>query len=111
MLAGLPTVVAWEGGVEGVLRLLDQTLLPGTVRMIDCRSVEQAREAIRLLRVRGAPAIGVAAGFAVVLGARDARRGSWSAFLDKLGDVCAYLIAARPTAVNLAWAVRRVRAP
>lgn len=110
VLAGLPTVVAWEGGVEGVLRLLDQTLLPGTVRTIDCRSVEQAREAIRLLRVRGAPAIGVAAGFAVVLGVREARRGSRAAFEDKLTDVCAYLIAARPTAVNLAWAVRRVRA-
>lgn len=66
------TVVEWLGGVEGSLRLLDQTLLPNDVRMVECQSVEQVFEAIQSLRVRGAPAIGVAAAYGVVLGVSEA---------------------------------------
>ncbi len=69
-------VVEWLGGTEGLLRLLDQTLLPNDVRMIDCQTVEQVFEAIQSLRVRGAPAIGVAAAYGVVLGVSDAASGN-----------------------------------
>ena len=67
-------VVEWLGGTAGALRLLDQTLLPNEVRMLDCQTVEQVFEAIQSLRVRGAPAIGVAAAYGVVLGVREAAR-------------------------------------
>lgn len=65
-------VVEWLGGVDGTLRLLDQTLLPNDVQMIECLSVEEVFEAIQSLRVRGAPAIGVAAAYGVVLGVSEA---------------------------------------
>ena len=71
-----PAVVEWLGGTDGSLHLLDQTLLPNDVRMLDCQTVEQVFEAIQSLRVRGAPAIGVAAAYGVVLGVRDAASGN-----------------------------------
>ncbi len=70
-----PRTVAWIGDTDGYLRLIDQTLLPGRLEYRDCRTVEEVWEAIRTLRVRGAPAIGVAAAFGVVLGMQT----SWSA--------------------------------
>lgn len=109
---GLPRALEWIGGSEGALRLLDQTLLPSRIEFLDCRSAEQVHEAIRRLRVRGAPAIGVAAAYGLCLGAREARDqqgGSMRAFRGKVADLADYLCDARPTAVNLAWAVRRVQ--
>ena len=64
----LPRTVEWIGDLPGHLRLLDQTLLPTRVEYRDCRTVEEVWEAIRSLRVRGAPAIGVAAAMGVVVG-------------------------------------------
>lgn len=88
--------------------LVDQTLLPHDVVMLDVRDVDTMIEAIRRLAVRGAPAIGVAGAFAVALAADRAvaehRNGGW------LRDEAARIGAARPTAVNLSWAVRRVLA-
>jgi methylthioribose-1-phosphate isomerase len=107
--SGPPPAVAWIGGVDGYLRLLDQTLLPGTVETIDCRTVEQVWEAIRALRVRGAPAIGVAAAYGVVVGCQSARAGSPSAFAARLEQTLDYLASSRPTAVNLFWALDRLR--
>src|SRR5947209_8193935 len=63
-----PRTIAWIGDVDGFVRLLDQTLLPVEVQYRDCRTVEDVWEAIRSLRVRGAPAIGVAAAMGVVVG-------------------------------------------
>ena len=68
----------WVGGVDGHLRLIDQTLLPVEFVEIDCRDVEAVWEAIRTLRVRGAPAIGIAAAYGVCVGVQTAaerRRG------------------------------------
>ncbi len=104
-----PAVVEWLGGMDGVLRLLDQTLLPNEVRMLDCQMVEQVFEAIQLLRVRGAPAIGVAAAYGVVLGLRDAASGERPTFDERLNAVIDRLAASRPTAVNLFWALDRQR--
>ncbi|MFO0837883.1 MAG: S-methyl-5-thioribose-1-phosphate isomerase [Phycisphaerae bacterium] len=106
--SGLPRTLAWVGNADGELRLLDQTLLPGQVQEIACTRVEQVWEAIRALRVRGAPAIGVAAAYGVCIGTRAAQRKPRAEFLAQLGETVAYLNGARPTAVNLSWATARM---
>ena len=105
-----PRTVAWIGGdVNGFVRLIDQTLLPENLEYRDCRTVEEVWEAIKTLRVRGAPAIGVAAAFGVVVGMQKRRDDSRLAFVDRLREVTEYLCTSRPTAVNLFWAVNRVK--
>lgn len=104
-----PRTIQWIGGTDGFARLLDQTLLPEKLEYRDCRKIEDMWEAIKVLRVRGAPAIGCAAAMGVVLGMQAFNgngRGSYRAKLNEVGD---YLRSSRPTAVNLAWAVDRVQ--
>ncbi|QOJ13505.1 MAG: S-methyl-5-thioribose-1-phosphate isomerase [Planctomycetia bacterium] len=108
LLARVPRAVRWVGGTDGELELLDQVALPGEVRYVRCCDVPAVIEAIRMLRVRGAPAIGVAAGFGFYIGVRAAAAADAESYRAKAERVAAELIAARPTAVNLAWAVRRV---
>ena len=103
-----PRTIAWIGDADGFVRLLDQTLLPTEVGFRDCRTVEEVWEAIRALRVRGAPAIGVAAAMGVVVGVQKLDR-TPGALSQRLGDVIAYLKTSRPTAVNLFWALERMR--
>ncbi len=98
----------WVGGVDGILRLIDQTRLPGELVEIDCPSVEAMWEAIQSLRVRGAPAIGIAAGYGLCLGVRQAAQTDKEAFFTRLDEVSRYLASSRPTAVNLRWALERV---
>jgi methylthioribose-1-phosphate isomerase len=98
----------WVGGADGHLRLIDQTRLPGELVEIDCASVEAVWEAIRSLRVRGAPAIGIAAGYGLCLGLRQAVQTDKEAFFIRLDEVSRYLASSRPTAVNLRWALERV---
>ena len=70
-----PKTLHWAGDSQGTLRLIDQTCLPGELREIECRTVEDVWQAIRRLAVRGAPAIGCAAAYGVVLGVQgDAYR-------------------------------------
>ncbi|MBK9118962.1 MAG: S-methyl-5-thioribose-1-phosphate isomerase [Phycisphaerales bacterium] len=107
--AGLPETLAWVGGSEGHLRLLDQTRLPSEVVFLECKTAEDVWNAIRVLSVRGAPAIGVAAAFGLVLGLRPNREQPRAAFLAHLDTVSAYLRGCRPTAVNLAWALGEMR--
>src|ERR1700676_2872347 len=98
--------VQWVGGAEdGFLRLLDQTLLPTQFVFRECRTPSEVREAIRCLCVRGAPAIGVAAAYALVLWAQEeVRLNHTRGIAGTLGD----LQSSRPTAVNLAWALQRM---
>lgn len=91
----------WE---QGSLVLLDQTLLPQKIEWITCVDYKRVKVAIERLEVRGAPAIGAAAAFAMVLGAREVA--DKPDFLGALDVVRADLITARPTAVNLAWAAK-----
>jgi methylthioribose-1-phosphate isomerase len=98
----------WVGGIDGTLHLIDQTLLPGKLEEIACRDVATVWEAIKMLRVRGAPAIGIAAAYGVVLGVREAT--SEEAFQAALNNSLTYLAGSRPTAVNLFWALDRMRA-
>jgi methylthioribose-1-phosphate isomerase len=103
-----PCTITWVGGPDGFVRLIDQTLLPGTVEYRECRTAEEIWEAIRALRVRGAPAIGVAAAMGVVLGLQPFRGSELATFVRRLHHVAKYLQTSRPTAVNLSWAVKRL---
>ncbi|MCE9589778.1 MAG: S-methyl-5-thioribose-1-phosphate isomerase [Planctomycetes bacterium] len=95
-----PRNIEWIGpAATGHLRLLDQTRLPNEVVYLDCRDVAALWSAIRRLVVRGAPAIGVAAAYGCVLGAQRNE-------FDRAAD---YLATSRPTAVNLFWAIDRMR--
>lgn len=98
--------LGWVGdAATGHLRLIDQTRLPAEVADLDVRDVPTAWEAIKTLRVRGAPAIGVAAAYAAVLGARS---GLPDRARPALADASASLRTSRPTAVNLFWALDRI---
>lgn len=93
---------------EGALRILDQSRLPGEIVYKDLTTAEQVFRAIRNLEVRGAPAIGVAAAFGAYLGVREAAGDEGAQLREKLKEVCRYLAGARPTAVNLSWALERM---
>ena len=99
----------WQGDTTGSLWLLDQTLLPLVSKEIECTTIEIVWEAIRSLRVRGAPAIGVTAAYGVVIGLQSHVNGDRAAFDDALKDVSDYLASSRPTAVNLFWALDRMQ--
>lgn len=103
-----PVSVRWVGGDDGHLELLDQTRLPGEVVWVECRDVPTVIEAIRSLRVRGAPAIGVAGGYGVVIAAARQRNLPPQEALEEFLAAAESIAAARPTAVNLRWAVERV---
>ncbi|HEX7448905.1 MAG TPA: S-methyl-5-thioribose-1-phosphate isomerase [Pirellulales bacterium] len=107
------TSVEWVGGIDGHLRLIDQTRLPTELVYLDCHDIETVFEAIRSLRVRGAPAIGIAAAYGVCLGVRDAgdtnAAPSLEAAVERLEKAIHYLASSRPTAVNLFWALERMR--
>src|SRR5205823_671072 len=90
----------WLGEVPGRLRLLDQRALPAEERYLECTDPRDVWEAIKTLAVRGAPAIGVAAAYGVVLGVQEGR---------EVAEVADYLAGARPTAVNLGWACGRMK--
>ena len=90
---------------DGALRILDQTLLPGEERYLTLTTVDQVAEAISVLRVRGAPLIGVSAAYGVTLALREG-----PADPARLLSACDQLEATRPTAVNLPWAMGRMRA-
>ena len=90
---------------EGKLRLLDQRQLPTETTYRDYISYIDVASAIRSMVVRGAPAIGVTAAFGLALGGQQSEASTLAAFLDDLQIAGEHLIAARPTAVNLSWAV------
>ncbi|HYE17946.1 MAG TPA: S-methyl-5-thioribose-1-phosphate isomerase [Tepidisphaeraceae bacterium] len=90
-------------------RLLDQTKLPTETVYVDITDERQMWDAIKRLVVRGAPAIGVAAAFGVYLGVRHDPADSLEDFDRRVDDVCAYLATSRPTAVNLFWALDRMK--
>ena len=93
---------------ENALVIIDQTLLPGEVKMLSLKRQEDIREAIYMLRVRGAPAIGVAAAIGLYLAALEITTEDSDEFFSRLAAAKAYLAAARPTAVNLFWALDRM---
>jgi methylthioribose-1-phosphate isomerase len=108
----------------GVLTLIDQTKLPAALEFIELRSADQVAQAIRDMQVRGAPAIGIAAAYGMAIAAHSAAGiaqggggaaqsppgGDEQTFMQLLGQAAAVLAAARPTAVNLTWAVNSLLA-
>lgn len=93
----VPTI-EWKGNS---CRLIDQTLLPGKFKVITCRDVKTLWHAIKTLQVRGAPAIGVAAGFGVLLGINPFKGEDRKKFVAEFNKICDYVGSSRPTAVNL----------
>ncbi|MEI8018414.1 MAG: S-methyl-5-thioribose-1-phosphate isomerase [Schlesneria sp.] len=101
--------VSWMGDAQsGHLQLIDQTLLPVEYRELACTTVEVVWEAIKMLRVRGAPAIGVAAAYGVVVGCQPDVTSNRDEMNTRLQHVVTYLAGSRPTAVNLFWALDRM---
>ena len=95
-------------GDRSCLEILDQTLLPGTVKVLRVEKIEDIFEAIRFLRVRGAPAIGVCAAYGIALTASRIETQDYGTFLSAFREQKNYLASARPTAVNLFWALDRM---
>ena len=99
--------IEWTGGG---LRLLDQRRLPGETRYLDFSEAPPVAEAIRDLVVRGAPAIGITAAYAVVLSAQQHCHSTAGDWQERVTADIDMLARARPTAVNLVWALERMRA-
>lgn len=101
----IPTIV-WK---NGNVRIIDQSVLPNKLRFIDCRTKEDIFHIIRTLKLRGAPAIGVAGAFGMYLGLKDSKAKNFGAFYKEARSVEKYLASSRPTARNLFWALERMR--
>jgi methylthioribose-1-phosphate isomerase len=101
----LPETLCWS---HGELLLLDQTRLPLEARMERQETVEQVWDAIKKLKVRGAPAIGIAGAYGLVLSVKEQTHLAYADFLREMERQAAYLDSARPTAVNLKWALTRL---
>jgi len=95
--------------MDDAVRLIDQTRLPLELVYRDCRDVEMVAEAIEVLRVRGAPAIGIAAAYGTALAARLAVEGPPERFREAVREAMERLARTRPTAVNLFWALDRMK--
>ncbi|MEK6605784.1 MAG: S-methyl-5-thioribose-1-phosphate isomerase [Nitrospirota bacterium] len=101
----VPTV-EWK---DGIVRILDQSRLPDKVEFVDCRDYETVGIAIKELWVRGAPAIGITAAMGVALGAQAVKATEFDAFRKAVWAIADHLAATRPTAVNLFWAIDRMK--
>jgi methylthioribose-1-phosphate isomerase len=95
--------------VNGVVKMLDQTRLPREVVYVDCKDYHMVAKGIKDLWIRGAPAIGIAASMGIALGAQEIKAGTFDEFMNSLEPVFQTLLATRPTAVNIQWAVDRTR--
>lgn len=99
--------IEWK---DGKVIMLDQSRLPLEVKFVECSDYQKVAEGIKKLWIRGAPAIGIAAAMGVALGAQDIKAGSVDDFIERLGPVMDHILSTRPTAVNMKWAVERIRA-
>ncbi|RSK49654.1 S-methyl-5-thioribose-1-phosphate isomerase [Bacillus canaveralius] len=93
---------------NGKLYILDQTKLPSIIDFLEITAIEDTWNAIKQLKVRGAPAIGIAAAYGLLLGLKEAPEDSFSSFYTVFKEKSDYLAGSRPTAVNLFWALRRM---
>ena len=99
--------IDWNNNNNNIT-MIDQTLLPAEYKVIECSTIDSLCEAIKSLRVRGAPALGAAGGFGVALAAFRSNASSLDRSMDDIRDAANTIIATRPTAVNLSWGVKRV---
>lgn len=98
--------IEWK---ENRVVMLDQTKLPCEVTFIDCTDFRMIAEGIRKLRIRGAPAIGIAAAMGIALGAQEIRAENFDGFKKALEPIFQIMLSTRPTAVNIRWAVERIK--
>jgi methylthioribose-1-phosphate isomerase len=98
--------IEWK---DNMVIMLDQSRLPIDVAFIECRDYLKVAEGIKKLWIRGAPAIGIATAMGIALAAQEIAAGDYEDFLKRLQPVFNTLIATRPTAVNIQWAVERIR--
>ncbi len=98
--------IEWK---DGKVMMLDQSKLPLEVNYIECTDYQKVAEGIRKLWIRGAPAIGIAAAMGIALGAQDVRAESFDEFMEDLAPVMDTMLLTRPTAVNIHWAVERLK--
>ena len=98
--------IEWK---NGKVLMLDQSRLPLEVRFVECNDYRKVAEGIKKLWIRGAPAIGIAAAMGIAIGAQDIKAASTSDFMKKLEPIMKVILATRPTAVNIKWAVDRIR--
>lgn len=103
----LPASIKWE---NNSLFMLDQTLLPNEIVMEEHKTVEEVYDSILKLKVRGAPAIGIAGAYGLIVAIRDSLALSSEAFQQLIIEKADYLDSSRPTAVNLHWALSRMKA-
>jgi len=101
--------IEWLHGVDGVARLVDQTRLPGALEFIECKEPECMWEAIRSLKVRGAPALGIAGALGILLGLRGKDFRGAEELISEVEKTSKFLGTSRPTAVNLFWALDRMK--
>ncbi len=99
--------IDWDNNKNNII-MIDQTLLPVENRVIECKAIDSLCEAIKSLRVRGAPALGAAGGFGVALSAFKSDARSLDKLMDEVYAAGNTIVATRPTAVNLSWGVKRV---
>ena len=90
------------------IRIIDQTRLPGMLRYVYIRDLKSLWQAIKSMKIRGAPALGAAAALGVYLGIRDSKAGNFSQFSRELDRVAKYIASCRPTARNLFWGIERI---
>ena len=95
--------------LSGKVKIIDQTKLPLRLNYIYCRDVKSIWTAIKKMQIRGAPAIGIAAAFGVVLGIRSSKATTYQEVKKELDKIIKYLAGSRPTAVNLFWALERMK--
>ncbi len=101
----IPTV-EWK---DGIVRMLDQTKLPHETVYVECRDYRTVATGIKELWVRGAPAIGVSAAMGLALGAKEIDAPAFDEFWQKFDEICSHMASTRPTAVNLFWAIDRMK--
>ncbi len=99
--------IDWDNKKNNII-MIDQTLLPGEYKIIECVTLDSLCEAISSLRVRGAPALGAAGGFGIALAAHRSSASSFEQLMKDIEAAGRTIIGTRPTAVNLSWGVRRV---
>src|SRR5687768_4575945 len=101
----LPTI-AWE---DRVVVMIDQRKLPSQEVYVRCKTAADVAKAIKTMVIRGAPAIGVAAAMGIALGMRNSKATGTKQFTTEFQRICDLMAATRPTAVNLFWAIERMK--
>lgn len=95
--------------INGKVAILDQTRLPFEITFVECTNYRQIAECIRTMKIRGAPAIGIATGMGIALGALNVKAENFERFVEGLESIFNELISTRPTAVNIRWAIERIK--